>query len=235
MEKEYWLALLALLTALVGLVAAVVGRRKVHEVRVRRDDAATDDDEEVLAPIVKDATGKDYADHTSPTESLGGKPSVPRSPAGTGEPGEPFRAWLVRSLREQNRLDAAAVAEQLFRWADENGYRESGNRTSSTGGALRFAVSHAGQSYEVFAFGGTGEIWLPFQYMQTGPFVDHQMRREYRDRVGKIAGVLQSCQRWENVNGWPAFPLEVLHEPAKLRQFLEVIEWAAGVIRGTPV
>jgi hypothetical protein len=233
MEKEFWVALLALVTALIGLVAAYIGRRKVHEVRVRRDDAATEGDKEVLAPVVKDATGKDYPEDAIPAAESQTKTNGTRAASSTRSGGESFRVWLVRTLREQKRGDAAEVAERLFAWADANGYQESGDWTASQGGSLRFAIPYAGQLYEVFAFGGKGEVQLPFQYMRIGPFIDHQMRREYRERVSKIPGVIRMSQRWESINGWPGFPLEVLHDPAHFRQFTDAVEWAAAVIRAT--
>src|SRR4051794_10212149 len=116
-EKEYWVGLLALITALIGLVAALVGRRKVHEVRIRREDATTDDDKEVLVPIVKDATGKDVPKDTIPTAAEQGQASGTRSSAQDREGTEEFRIWLLEKLRQQKRVDAAEVAERLFSWA----------------------------------------------------------------------------------------------------------------------
>jgi hypothetical protein len=146
--------------------------------------------------------------------------------------GESFRVWLVRTLREQNRNASADVAERLFAWADANGYQESGNRTPSEGGSLRFAIRHNGQLFEVFSFGGKGEAQLPLQYMTTGPFKEERRRREYLDRVGRIPGVAERAQRWGALTGWPSFPLEVLSDPDRFNLFTEAVQWATGVVRG---
>jgi hypothetical protein len=144
---------------------------------------------------------------------------------------ETFREWLVRTLREQDRNVAAGVAERLFAWADANGYQECGNRTPSPGGSLRFALRHSGQQFEVFSFGGKGELQLPLQYMMTGPFKEERLRREYLDRIGRIPGVYERRERWDRLTGWPSFPLEALAEPANFDQFLQAVDWAAEEIR----
>lgn len=144
---------------------------------------------------------------------------------------ESFRPRLVRTLREQGRKDAAEVTERLFAWADAKGYQEAGKWTASPGGSLRFGVRHNGRLFEVLSFGGNGEVQLPLQYMTTGPFADERMRREYLDRVGRIPGVAERCERWDKLTGWPCFPLEVLAEPARLDQFTEAVEWAARTVR----
>lgn len=85
-------------------------------------------------------------------------------------------------------------------------------------------LEHNGISYYLIAVRTSGKVEIQFQWMKIKPPYDNESKRiELLDKLNQIPGVSIPI---ESITRRPNIPLSVLKEPAILKQFLDVLDWA---------
>ena len=118
----------------------------------------------------------------------------------------------------------------LERWRGRGRRITFGNGTKAT--ALYAAIDHGKQSFWMAA------VWpdcveIPFKSLKIRPPFDKlALRGDLRSRLNQMEGVDLPADRIGKV---PRFPSEVLLDPVRRAQFLEVDDWFEATVRALPI
>ncbi|MDZ3838807.1 MAG: hypothetical protein U0S49_15685 [Rhodospirillales bacterium] len=116
------------------------------------------------------------------------------------------------------------AARPVHRWASKNAARV----WYGSGSFVPVIESEAGEHYP-FRCKSDGSLEINFQYlMSKPPFAEEAKRLDMLARLNAIPGVSIAPDRADKR---PSIPVGVLTDPAALRHFLSVLDWAVAEIR----
>ena len=124
----------------------------------------------------------------------------------------------------------AVVEEMLVHWRERGRRISFGNGTKVT--ALNAAVDHGKQSFWMMAV-YPDCVEIAFKWLRIRPPFDKlALRQDLRTRLNRIEGIDIAADR---IGKYPRFPSEVLLDPVRRAQFLEVDDWFEATVRATPI
>jgi len=124
----------------------------------------------------------------------------------------------------------AVLEEMLVHWRTRGRRFAFGNGTKVT--ALYATIDHGKQSFWMTAV-YPDCVEIAFKWLKIRPPFDKlALREELRTRLNRIEGVNLAADR---IGKYPRFPTEVLLDPVRRAQFLEIEEWFEGTTRATPI
>jgi hypothetical protein len=144
------------------------------------------------------------------------------------------RQWdaeaFFQDLSERQGNDSAAIARQLLNWAERRRLHVSWGRGAQDG-SFFVSVDRAGHVQPLISVWTYGRLEIQFETLKRRqPFQDETLRKELRDRLDAIPGVSVPA---DAISRRPAMSLMQLQDPDILRQFTQVLDWAADHIDAT--
>lgn len=144
------------------------------------------------------------------------------------------RRWDENSFLREVELKRGTAEAQIVRriigWARERNLRPSWGRGKHDGSFYPM-VDHGGMSHSLFGLWTSGTAQIQFGVMRSRPPFDSEARRmELLDRLNQIPGVALPA---EAITKYPSIRLSSFGNSETLAQFLDVFDWAVGVIRGS--
>ena len=99
-----------------------------------------------------------------------------------------------------------------------------------TGSFVPWISAGADLWYQPVVVFSDGTVAIGYDYIKAKPiFNDEAKRDEMRRKLNQIDGVDIPVER---LGGEPSIPLPLLADEGRLRQFLDVLDWFVGVVKG---
>ncbi len=145
----------------------------------------------------------------------------------------PSRKWdeatFFQDLSQRKGAAAAGVARAILDWALSRKIRIWWGEGRTDGSFFPLLDLDNGTHWTISVW-TYGKVEIQFQHIQKSePFDQESMRLQLRDRLNSIDGVNISE---DAVTKRPNIPLTIFLTPAKLKQFLAVLDWTVDQLRG---
>lgn len=122
------------------------------------------------------------------------------------------------------------AARAIFDWANQRGHRMVYGSGTVTGSFVPWISAGADLWYQPVVVFSDGTVAIGYDYIKAKPiFNDEAKRDEMRRKLNQIDGVDIPVER---LGGEPSIPLPLLADEGRLRQFLDVLDWFVGVVKG---
>jgi len=144
---------------------------------------------------------------------------------------EAGRRWdegtFFKAIAEQGKSGDEVLARRLFDWSKDRELRTWWGKGRLFGSFYPVLDLH-GTEYQLYAVWTDSQIEMPFGTLRNrAQFATEERRREFLDRLNEIPSVHIEESR---ISGYPKIPFSALRTDGDIDTFLEVIDWAIGVI-----
>jgi hypothetical protein len=151
-----------------------------------------------------------------------------RAPQGPKWDEQRFFADLAEKCPE-----GVAAARSIFEWSTQRGHRMVYGNGAVTGAFVPWISAGSDLWYQPVVVFSDGRAAIGYDYIKAKPiFNDEVQRDEMRQKLNAIDGVAIPK---EKIGGEPSIPLALLADQERMKQFLAVLDWFTGVVRGEGV
>ena len=184
------------------------------------------DPAEVLAVEVKQYVGEDLK--TLVPRVVGQTAGAQKKKSAGTSAGKEWNETTFFQVLGNNSSEAIKPARAIYEWAQTNMPSIYFGR-GVTKGSLTPGLELNGLWHQVTGLWTTDNVELHFAYMRKKPPFDSESKRlELLHHFNEITGVNLTS---EMIDGLPKFPLSILHDEARLNQFIKTLDWFVSEIR----
>jgi len=143
------------------------------------------------------------------------------------------RQWdevtFFSALEERQGGNNGKIARAILGWLKPRATRIWWGKGQQTGSVYPMFDDVGGKGY-LISLWTNGKVEIPFGWMKRNPpFNDQAKRRELFDKFNAVPGIVLPADGFDH---YPRFEIGALADSAVLDQFITVLEWAVGQIRG---
>jgi hypothetical protein len=143
----------------------------------------------------------------------------------------PARQWdeltFLANMEARHNTAVFQTAKSIYVWMHEHGDEVIFGKGAKDGSAT-LTVLASGQKIYPLSLWTYGKLEVEFQYLLRGPFAVEAKRRELRQRLNEIDGILIPE---DAITRRPNISFATLADPTRLGTFLSVLEWLVTELR----
>lgn len=139
-------------------------------------------------------------------------------------------ASFLAELEERAGAGTTGVARRLLDWSKRKASRIYFAQGAQSGSFIP-VVTHDGQDYQLFRFGGSGSLRFWFRYLRRKkPFDAESKRMELLGRLNQVPGVSIPPT---SIGGMPRIPVQLLESDSGYSAFTTILDWVIEQIKAS--